>query len=90
MFRKHYLEGGVEDFEAGVPRFCQSLDGGTQIMPNTNYKKNNPEIAQIRPYNTYRGVIKKLYVRGGVSRFCQSSEWGGQIKASTPLLSNVF
>ncbi len=55
----------------GVARFCYSSDGGphsanpwtgTQILPNTNYKKN-PEIAQIKPYNTYRGVIKK-YVGG--------------------------
>ncbi len=32
------------------------FQGGPQILPNTNYQKN--EIAQIRPSNTYKGVLK--------------------------------
>ncbi len=35
------------------------IGGGHPDLANTNYQKNN-EIAQIRPYNTYRGVIKNI------------------------------
>ncbi len=62
------VRGGHPDFAnlwREVPRFCQIL-----IIKKT-------EIVQIRSYNTYMGVIKKLYV--GVPRFCQSSEGGIQI-----------
>ncbi len=44
----------------GGDRFHQSSNGGAQILLNTNYKKTN--IAQIKPYNTYRGFKKPNYV----------------------------
>ncbi len=60
---------------AGAPRFRDSMKGGTQILPilrggaqilpNTNYRKT--EIAQIRSWNIYMGVIKRfmyIYVGG--------------------------
>ncbi len=59
----------VKAFEGGAHRFHHSLEGGqpdfpnlsrqgAHILPNTNYQIT--EIAQIRPYNTYRGVIKNI------------------------------
>ncbi len=45
----------------GVPRFRNSPWGGCPDFANTNYQKK-PEIAQIRPWNTYRGVIVYIYI----------------------------
>ncbi len=87
--------GGVEGPEfaihlKGAHRCFQSSRGVPRCFQLLNITKT--KIAQIKPYNTYRGLhklcvcvegggIQMLQIlRGGVSRFCQCSEGGGRFR----------
>ncbi len=64
QFRKHYMGWRHSDLA-----IHQRGGGGAQFSPNTNYQKTKIPVAQIRPYNIYRGFIKILCEGGGIQIF---------------------